>query len=70
MSPGARLPATLVVRRYGGPKVLEYADVPDPKFSQNGVLVRVWAAALSPADHHEKARASLIILNDRSRSTR
>jgi len=41
----------VVYRRYGGPEVLEYADVPDPKLSQNSVLVRVRAAALNPADH-------------------
>jgi NADPH:quinone reductase-like Zn-dependent oxidoreductase len=41
----------VVYRRYGGPEVLEYIDVPDPKLSQNGVLVRVRAAALNPADH-------------------
>jgi NADPH:quinone reductase-like Zn-dependent oxidoreductase len=41
----------VVYRRYGGPEVLEYTDVPDPKFSQTDVLVRVRAAALNPADH-------------------
>ena len=41
----------VVYRHYGGPEVLEYTDVPDPKLSQNGVLVRVRAAALNPADH-------------------
>jgi NADPH:quinone reductase-like Zn-dependent oxidoreductase len=41
----------VVYRQYGGPEVLEYTDVPDPKLSQNGVLVRVRAAALNPADH-------------------
>jgi NADPH:quinone reductase-like Zn-dependent oxidoreductase len=41
----------VVYRRYGGPEVLEYTDVPDPKLSQNSVLVRVRAAALNPADH-------------------
>ena len=41
----------VVYRRYGGPEVLEYIDVPDPKVSQNSVLVRVRAAALNPADH-------------------
>ena len=30
----------VVYRRYGGPEVLEYTDVPDPKLSQNSVLVR------------------------------
>ena len=43
-----------VYRRYGGPEVLEYTDVPDPKLSQNSVLVRVRAAALNPADHHDQ----------------
>ena len=40
----------VVYRRYGGPEVLEYTDVPDPKLSQTSVLVRVRAAALNPAD--------------------
>jgi hypothetical protein len=31
----------VVYRRYGGPEVLEYTDVPDPKFAQNSMLVRV-----------------------------
>jgi NADPH:quinone reductase-like Zn-dependent oxidoreductase len=41
----------IVYRRYGGPEVLEFAEVPEPKISQNDVLVRVKAAALNPADH-------------------
>jgi NADPH:quinone reductase-like Zn-dependent oxidoreductase len=41
----------VVYRRYGGPEVLEYTDVPDPKVSQTSVLVRVRAAALNPADY-------------------
>ncbi len=41
----------VVYRRYGGPEVLEYTEVPEPKLSQNSVLVRVRAAALNPADH-------------------
>jgi NADPH:quinone reductase-like Zn-dependent oxidoreductase len=41
----------MVYRQFGGPEVLEYTDVPDPKLSQNSVLVRVKAAALNPADH-------------------
>jgi NADPH:quinone reductase-like Zn-dependent oxidoreductase len=45
----------VVYRRYGGPEVLEYTDVPDPKLSQNSVLVRVRAAALNPADHKLQA---------------
>jgi NADPH:quinone reductase-like Zn-dependent oxidoreductase len=40
----------VVYRQYGGPEVLEYTDVPDPKLSYNSVLVRVRAAALNPAD--------------------
>src|ERR1700692_421938 len=41
----------IIYRQYGGPEVLEYAEVPAPKLSQNGVLIRVKAAALNPADH-------------------
>jgi len=37
----------VVDRSYGGPEVLEYTDVPDPKLSQSSVLVRVRAAALN-----------------------
>ena len=37
-------------RQYGGPEVLECVEVPDPKLAQNGVLIRVKAAALDPAD--------------------
>jgi NADPH:quinone reductase-like Zn-dependent oxidoreductase len=36
------------------PEVLEYTDVPDPKLSQNSVLVRVRAAALNPAHRHDQ----------------
>jgi NADPH:quinone reductase-like Zn-dependent oxidoreductase len=36
--------------RYGGPEVLELVDLPTPKFGQNGVLVRVEAAVVNPAD--------------------
>ena len=45
----------VVYRRYGGPEVLEYTDVPDPKLSQTSVLVRVRAAALNPADYKLQA---------------
>ena len=40
----------IVYRQYGGPEVLELAEVPDPKLAQNSVLIRVKAAALNPAD--------------------
>lgn len=36
--------------RFGGSEVLEYGELPDPKLSQNGVIVRVRAAAINPAD--------------------
>jgi NADPH:quinone reductase-like Zn-dependent oxidoreductase len=41
----------MIYRRYGGPEVLELAEIPDPKLAQNNVLIRVKAAALNPADH-------------------
>jgi NADPH:quinone reductase-like Zn-dependent oxidoreductase len=37
-------------RSYGGPEVLEVADVPEPKMFLDLVLVRIEAAALNPAD--------------------
>ncbi|MFD6417668.1 NADP-dependent oxidoreductase [Streptomyces sp. NPDC060194] len=37
-------------RAYGGPEVLEYGDVPDPKVGPDSVLVRVRAAAVNPVD--------------------
>jgi len=41
----------IIYRKYGGPEVLELAEVPEPKVAQNSVLIRVKAAALNPADH-------------------
>ncbi|MFD8675788.1 NADP-dependent oxidoreductase [Streptomyces seoulensis] len=37
-------------RRYGGPEVLEYGEVPEPKVGPDEVLVRVRAAAVNPVD--------------------
>ncbi|MFE0630426.1 NADP-dependent oxidoreductase [Streptomyces sp. NPDC058864] len=40
----------VVYRRYGGPEVLELAELPTPRTHVDSVLVRVRAAALNPAD--------------------
>ncbi len=40
----------VVHHRYGGPEVLEIAELPEPLVDLDGVLVRVRAAALNPAD--------------------
>ncbi|KMS79480.1 MULTISPECIES: NADP-dependent oxidoreductase [Streptomyces] len=40
----------MVYRRYGGPEVLELAELPRPRTHVDSVLVRVRAAALNPAD--------------------
>ncbi|MGW7819338.1 NADP-dependent oxidoreductase [Streptomyces puniciscabiei] len=37
-------------RRYGGPEVLEYGELRDPKVGPDQVLVRVRAAAVNPVD--------------------
>ncbi|NUO92840.1 MAG: NADP-dependent oxidoreductase, partial [Dermatophilaceae bacterium] len=36
--------------RYGGPEVLEYGELPDPKIGPDAVLVKVRAAAVNPVD--------------------
>ncbi|MFC4562817.1 NADP-dependent oxidoreductase [Nocardiopsis mangrovi] len=40
----------IVYRSYGGPEVLEVAEVPDPKVGPDSVLVSVKAAAVNPVD--------------------
>jgi NADPH:quinone reductase-like Zn-dependent oxidoreductase len=35
---------------FGGPEVLRYDELPEPRLSQNAVIVRVKAAAINPAD--------------------
>lgn len=42
----------IVFRRYGGPKVLEWADVEKPAPGAGELLVRVRAAAANPLDWH------------------
>lgn len=37
-------------RTYGGPDVLEYGDVSNPKLGADAVLVRVKAASVNPVD--------------------
>ncbi|MCX4979899.1 NADP-dependent oxidoreductase [Streptomyces sp. NBC_00572] len=36
--------------RYGGPEVLEYGELPDPKIGPDAVLIKVRAAAVNPVD--------------------
>jgi NADPH:quinone reductase-like Zn-dependent oxidoreductase len=40
----------VIAERYGGPEVLEIADVPVPQVGPNGVLVRVHASSVNPVD--------------------
>lgn len=37
-------------KRFGGSEVLEYGELPEPKLSQNAVIVRMMATAINPAD--------------------
>ena len=39
-----------IFRRYGGPEVLEWAELPDPVPGKGEMVVRVVAAALNPLD--------------------
>ncbi len=40
----------LIIRKYGGPEVLELAEIPDPAPSPGDVLVEVHAASVNPID--------------------
>ncbi|MEU5028733.1 NADP-dependent oxidoreductase [Streptomyces milbemycinicus] len=48
----------ITYRRYGGPEVLEYGEVGEPKVGPDTVLVKVRAAAVNPVDW--KARAGYL----------
>ncbi|MBL1099749.1 NADP-dependent oxidoreductase [Streptomyces coffeae] len=45
----------ITYRRYGGPEVLDYGEVPDPKVGPDSVLIRVRAAAVNPVDWKAQA---------------
>ncbi|WP_354639788.1 NADP-dependent oxidoreductase [Kitasatospora camelliae] len=40
----------IAIRRYGGPEVVEFTELPDPKVGPDSVLVRVRAAGVNPVD--------------------
>ncbi|MEU9126730.1 NADP-dependent oxidoreductase [Kitasatospora sp. NPDC048540] len=40
----------IAIRTYGGPDVVEYTELPDPKVGPDSVLVRVKAAGVNPVD--------------------
>ncbi|WP_395296480.1 NADP-dependent oxidoreductase [Kitasatospora hibisci] len=40
----------IAIRRYGGPEVVEYTELPDPKVGPDSVLVQVRAAGVNPVD--------------------
>ena len=40
----------VIFKQHGGPEVLEYTDVPEPKLRANEVLVEVKACALNHLD--------------------
>jgi NADPH:quinone reductase-like Zn-dependent oxidoreductase len=48
----------VVYRSYGGPEVLELAELPDPTIHVDSVLVRIKAAAVNPADLAMRAGAA------------
>jgi NADPH:quinone reductase-like Zn-dependent oxidoreductase len=48
----------VVYRSYGGPEVLELAELPDPTIHVDSVLVRIRAAAVNPADLAMRAGAA------------
>ncbi|WP_405017056.1 NADP-dependent oxidoreductase [Kitasatospora sp. NBC_00070] len=40
----------IAIRQYGGPEVVEWTELPDPKVGPDSVLVRVKAAGVNPVD--------------------
>ncbi|MFC8453602.1 NADP-dependent oxidoreductase [Kitasatospora sp. NPDC057223] len=40
----------IAIRQYGGPEVVEFTDLPDPKLGPDSVLVHVRAAGVNPVD--------------------
>ncbi|MFF0426244.1 NADP-dependent oxidoreductase [Streptomyces sp. NPDC004520] len=42
-------------RKYGGPEVLEYGELPDPKVGPDEVLIKVRAASVNPVDWKAQA---------------
>ncbi|MER5353025.1 NADP-dependent oxidoreductase [Kitasatospora sp. NPDC002551] len=40
----------IAIHRYGGPDVVEYTDLPDPKVGPDSVLVQIRAAGVNPVD--------------------
>src|SRR4051794_8634405 len=44
-----------VIRKYGGPEVLEQAEMPAPKLTAGHVVIKVEAAALNPIDRKIRA---------------
>ncbi|GAA2157858.1 NADP-dependent oxidoreductase [Kitasatospora kazusensis] len=40
----------IAIKQYGGPEVVEYLELPDPKVGPDSVLVRVRAAGVNPVD--------------------
>ncbi|MFJ6616398.1 NADP-dependent oxidoreductase [Kitasatospora sp. NPDC091335] len=40
----------IAINRYGGPEVVEYTDLPDPRVGPDSVLVEVRAAGVNPVD--------------------
>jgi NADPH:quinone reductase-like Zn-dependent oxidoreductase len=45
----------IVIRQFGGPEMLEYADVSEPELGAGQALVRVAAAGINPIDIMERA---------------
>jgi NADPH:quinone reductase-like Zn-dependent oxidoreductase len=40
----------VMIKKYGGPEVLELVDIPEPKAAEDEVLVRVGASSVNPID--------------------
>jgi len=52
----------MIIRSYGGPEVLELAEVPEPEVGPDDVLVRVMAASINPIDWKARSGGNRAIM--------
>src|SRR5471030_2799030 len=55
----------LLIRRFGGPEVVEFAEIPVPEPRAGEVLVKVEAASLNPVDYKIRGGKYPLVKDDK-----